>query len=449
MGSGTKADVTSLVRFAPSPTGRMHIGNGRTAILNWLFTRKAGGGFVLRYDDTDLERSKQEFAEGIAQDLDWLGIRPDRVEYQSKRFDSHRAAAERLKAQGRLYPCYETADELERRRKRQLARHEPPVYDRAALKLTDQDRLTLESQGRRPHWRFKLEHRVVEWNDLIRGPQHIDTTNLSDPVLVREDATYLYTLPSVVDDIDFGVTHVIRGEDHVVNAAVQIELFETLGGKAPNFAHHSLLIGADGHGLSKRLGSLSVAAMREQGLEAMAVVSHAALLGTSDSIHPCLDYRELIEGFDLHKLSRAPARFDENELRGLNARLLHMLPYRAVKERLAFGDEVFWLAVRGNLSTLADARLWHDIVSGSVIPVIAAQDRDFIKAAARLLPPAPWTGETWKSWTGAVKAETGRKGKALFMPLRLALTGLDHGPELALLLPLIGHERTLQKLTVQ
>jgi glutamyl-tRNA synthetase len=446
MASGTKGDVTSLVRFAPSPTGRMHIGNSRTAILNWLFARKAGGGFVLRYDDTDLERSKREFAEGIAQDLDWLGIRPDRVEYQSKRFDSYRAAAEQLQAQGRLYPCYETADELERRRKRQLARHEPPVYDRAALKLTDQDRLTLEAQGRRPHWRFKLEHRVVEWNDLIRGPQHIDTTNLSDPVLVREDATYLYTLPSVVDDIDFGITHVIRGEDHVVNTAVQIELFEALGGTAPNFAHHSLLIGADGHGLSKRLGSLSVAAMREQGLEAMAVVSHAALLGTSDSIRPCVDYRELIEGFDLHKLSRAPARFDENELRGLNARLLHMLPYRAVKERLAFGDEAFWLAVRGNLSTLADARLWHDIVSGSVIPVIAAQDRDFIKAAARFLPPAPWTGETWTSWTGAVKAETGRKGKALFMPLRLALTGLDHGPELALLLPLIGHKRALERL---
>jgi glutamyl-tRNA synthetase len=438
--------MAPVLRFAPSPTGRIHIGNSRTAILNWLFARKSGGIFVLRYDDTDIERSKAEFAEGIALDLNWLGIIPDRVEYQSKRFDAYRAAAEKLKASGRLYPCYETADELERRRKRQLARHQPPVYDRAALKLTDAERRALEAEGRKPHWRFKLEHRIVEWNDLIRGPQHIDTTNLSDPVLVREDGTYLYTLPSVVDDIDFGITHVIRGEDHVVNTAVQIELFEALGGKVPDFAHHSLLTGADGQGLSKRLGSLAIASLREQGLEAMAVVSHAALLGTSDSIHPCIDYRELIDGFDLHKLSRAPARFDENELRGLNARLLHMLPYSAVKDRLTHGDEAFWLAVRGNLTTLADVENWWTTIAGTITPQIAGEDRDFIAAAARLLPPAPWNGETWKVWTDAVKVETGRKGKGLFMPLRLALTGLDHGPELALLLPLIGRERAISRL---
>ncbi|MGE0005334.1 MAG: glutamate--tRNA ligase [Parvibaculaceae bacterium] len=439
--------MTPTLRFAPSPTGRIHIGNARTAILNWLFARKSDGRFVLRYDDTDVERSTPEFARGIARDLDWLGIAPDRVEYQSRRFGAYRAAAEKLKAAGRLYPCYETADELERRRKRQLARHRPPVYDRAALKLTPRERDALEAQSRRPHWRFRLEHRVVAWNDLIRGPQHIDTTNLSDPVLVREDGTYLYTLPSVVDDMDFGITHVIRGEDHVVNTAVQIELFEALGGKAPDFAHHSLLTGADGQGLSKRLGSLSIASLRERGLEAMAVVSHAALLGTSESIHPCADYRELIEGFDLHKLSRAPARFDENELTGLNARLLHMLPYAAVKDRLGCGDEAFWLAVRGNLETLADARYWHEVVAGAVTPVVAAQDRDFVRAAARLLPPAPWTADSWKAWTEAVKAETGRKGKALFMPLRLALTGLDHGPELALLLPLIGRQRAVTRLS--
>jgi glutamyl-tRNA synthetase len=439
-------EVSAILRFAPSPTGRIHIGNSRTAILNWLFARKSGGQFVLRYDDTDLERSTKEFADGIAQDLYWLGIVPDRVEYQSKRFDAYRTAAERLKGAGRLYPCYETADELERRRKRQLARHQPPVYDRAALELTDEERRALEAEGRKPHWRFKLEHRIVEWTDLIRGPQHIDTTNLSDPVLVREDGTFLYTLPSVVDDIDFGITHVIRGEDHVVNTAVQIELYEALGGKVPDFAHHSLLTGADGHGLSKRLGSLSIAQMRDGGLEPMAVVSHAALLGTSDSIHPCADYRELVDGFDLDKLSRAPARFDENELRGLNARLLHMLPYEAVKDRLAFGDEAFWLAVRGNLSTLADAQSWHGIVSGSVTPVIAPEDRDFIQAAARLLSPAPWTSETWKAWTEAVKAETGRKGKALFMPLRLALTGRHDGPELRSLLPLAGRRACLDRL---
>ncbi|WP_119388899.1 glutamate--tRNA ligase [Taklimakanibacter lacteus] len=439
--------MAPVLRFAPSPTGRIHIGNGRTAILNWLYARKNGGKFVLRYDDTDVERSKVEFAEGIAVDLDWLGITPDRVEYQSKRFAAYDAAAERLKATGRLYPCYETADELERRRKRQLARHQPPVYDRAALKLSDAERKALEAEGRKPHWRFKLEHRIVEWTDLIRGPQHIDTTNLSDPVLVREDGTYLYTLPSVVDDIDFGITHVIRGEDHVVNTAVQIEIFEALAGTVPSFAHHSLLTGADGQGLSKRLGSLAIAALRDEGLEAMAVVSHAALLGTSDSIHPCIDYRELIDGCDLGKLSRAPARFDDNELRGLNARLLHMLPYEAVKTRLTRGDEAFWLAVRGNLTLFADVGAWWTIVAGDITPVIAGEDRDFIATAAQLLPPSPWSSETWKTWTEAVKAKTGRKGKALFMPLRLALTGLDHGPELALLLPLIGHDRAAARLT--
>jgi glutamyl-tRNA synthetase len=289
----------TILRFAPSPTGRIHIGNARTAILNWLLAQKTGGQFILRYDDTDTARSKTEFADSIAVDLDWMGIKPKRVEWQSKRFDKYNAAAEKLKASGHLYPCYESADELDRRRKRQLARHQPPVYDRAALKLTDDDRAKLEAEGRKPHWRFKLDHHQVEWTDLIRGPVHIDTVTLSDPVLVREDGSYLYTLPSVVDDIEFGITHVIRGEDHVVNAAVQIEITKALGGAIPAYAHHSLLIGADGAGLSKRLGSLSITAMREDGLEAMAVVSHAALLGTSDAIHPCTDYKELIEGFDL------------------------------------------------------------------------------------------------------------------------------------------------------
>jgi glutamyl-tRNA synthetase len=435
-----------VLRFAPSPTGRIHIGNARTAILNWLYAQKNGGTFMLRYDDTDVDRSKAEFADAIAVDLDWLGIKPDVVEHQSKRVAVYDAAVAKLKSSGRLYPCYETADELERRRKRQLARHQPPVYDRAALKLTTEDRQALEAEGRKPHWRFKLEHRVVEWNDLIRGSQHIDTTKLSDPVLVREDGSYLYTLTSVVDDTDFGITHVIRGEDHVVNTAVQIQIFEALSGSAPIFAHHSLLTGADGQGLSKRLGSLSIASLREQGLEAMAVVSHASLLGTSDSIHPCIDYRELIEGFDLGKLSRAPARFDENELRGLNARLLHMLPYEAVKSRLPHGDGAFWLAVRGNLTVFADVHDWWMIVAGEITPVIAAEDRDFIATAVQLLPPSSWNSETWKAWTDAVKAGTGRKGKALFMPLRKALTGLDHGPELALLLPLIGHDRALERL---
>ena len=437
----------TILRFAPSPTGRIHIGNARTAILNWLMAQKTGGQFILRYDDTDVARSKTEHAEAIATDLDWLGIKPARVEYQSKRFDKYYAAAEKLRGSSHLYACYESADELDRRRKRQLARHQPPIYDRAALKLTADDRAKLEAEGRKPHWRFKLDHTTVEWTDLIRGPQHIDTATLSDPVLIREDGSYLYTLPSVVDDIEFGITHVIRGEDHVVNAAVQIEITKALGGAIPAYAHHSLLTGADGAGLSKRLGSLSIGAMRENGLEAMAVVSIAALLGTSDSIYPCADYKELVEGFDLAKLSRAPARFDEAELDHLNAKLLHMLPWDAVKDRLAYGSEAFWLAVRGNLEKLSDAKAWHEIISGKIIPVVAAEDRSFVSDAAKSLPAEPWDSTTWKTWTDALKLATGRKGKQLFMPLRLALTGLDHGPELAALLPLISRQKAMDRLT--
>jgi len=436
----------TIVRFAPSPTGRIHIGNARTAVLNWLFALKSGGQFILRYDDTDTARSTKEYADGIAADLDWLGIKPHRVEWQSKRFARYDAMVEKLKADGRLYPCYETSDELERRRKRQEARGGPRIYDRAALKLTAEDRAALEAQGRRPHWRFKLEHRIVDWTDMIRGPQHTDLASQSDPVLVREDGTYLYTLPSVIDDIDFGVTHVIRGEDHVTNAAVQIEITQALGGNVPTYAHHSLLTGTDGKGLSKRLGSLSIGAMRESGLEAMAVVSHAALLGTSDNIHPCADYSELVEGFDLGKLSRAPAKFDEAELNHLNAKLLHHLPWEAVRDRLQFGSEAFWLAIRGNIEKLLDSKTWFDIVTNRINPVVSGEDRAFVTDARALLPQSPWDGTTWKIWTDTVKAATGRKGKPLFMPLRLALTGLDHGPELAQLLPLIGRERALERL---
>ena len=436
----------TVLRFAPSPTGRIHIGNARTAILNWLMAQKTGGQFILRYDDTDTGRSKTAYAESIAVDLEWMGIKPTRVEFQSKRLDRYYAAAEKLKASGRLYPCYETADELDRKRKRQAAKHLPPVYDRAALKLTNEDRAKLEAEGRKPHWRFKLDHHQVEWNDLVRGPVHIDTASQSDPVLIREDGSYLYTFCSVVDDIEFGVTHIIRGEDHVVNAAVQTEITRALGGAIPAYAHHSLLIGSDGAGLSKRLGSLSITAMRESGLEAMAVVSHAALLGTSDSIHPCADYKELVDGFDLAKLSRAPARFDEAELKHINAKLLHMLPWEAVKDRLGYGNEAFWLAVRGNLEKLSDAKAWHEIIAGKIMPIVVAEDRGFVSDAAKSLPAEPWDSTTWKTWTEALKLASGRKGKQLFMPLRLALTGLDHGPELAALLPIIGRQKVMDRL---
>jgi glutamyl-tRNA synthetase len=443
--------MTITVRFAPSPTGRIHIGNARTAILNWLFARKNNGRFILRFDDTDLERSTKEFAEGISTDLEWLGLAPDKVYRQSERFAMYDAAAEKLKTDGRLYACYETAEELDYKRKRQLARHQPPVYDRTGLNLTDEDRARLEADGRNPHWRFKLDQRDIHWADLVRGDVHIDTHSLSDPVLIREDGSYLYTLPSVVDDIDMKITHVIRGEDHTTNAAVQVEIFEALGARAPGFAHHSLLVGADGKGLSKRLGSLSIAAMRDEGLEAMAVVSHGALIGTSEAIEPHTDMSTLLEAFDLSKLSRAPGRFDMAELENLNARIVHQLPYEQVKDRLAEmdadGGEAFWQAVHGNLEKVSDAEGWYEIVFGSPRCEIAQEDSEFTTQAGGLLPDAPWDENTWKTWTSAVKDATGRKGKGLFMPLRLALTGLSHGPELANLLPLIGRERALARLS--
>lgn len=440
--------MAPVVRFAPSPTGRLHIGNARPALLNWLHALASGGTFILRFDDTDRERSTEEFARAIADDLHWLGVDPHRTVRQSDRFPIYDAAADRLRALGRLYPCYESEDELERRRKRQAARGLPPIYDRAALKLTAEEKAAFEAEGRKPHWRFLLDHETVEWDDLVRGPSHIDCASLSDPVLIRADGTYLYTLPSVVDDVDLGVTDVIRGEDHVTNTAVQIQLFRLLGGAAPRFGHHNLLTTAGGEGLSKRLGHLSLASLRERGLEPMAVASLAVLVGSSEAVRPVATMEELASFVKLDRLSRAPAKFDETELDALNARLLHETPYAAVAERLAGlgvgGGEAFWLAVRGNVERLAQAADWWAVVTGPVEPVI--EEHAFVDAAAGLLPPEPWGAETWGAWTEAVKAATGAKGRALFMPLRLALTGLAHGPELKALLPLIGRARALARL---
>ncbi|HEY8382661.1 MAG TPA: glutamate--tRNA ligase [Microvirga sp.] len=437
-----------IVRFAPSPTGFIHIGNARTALLNALFARREGGTFVLRFDDTDLERSKAEYAEAIERDLAWLGTPPDLVVRQSERFPLYDDVAERLRVMGRLYAAYETPDELEFRRKRQLARGLPPIYDRAALQLSPEDRTRLEAEGRRPHWRFKLDHRDVAWDDLVRGPCHVDCASLSDPVLVREDGTYLYTLPSVADDIALAITHVIRGEDHVTNTAVQIQIFEALGSPAPIFGHHNLLTTASGEGLSKRLGHLSLQGLREGGLEPQAVASLAVLVGSAEAVRPVADLDELARLVDFAHISRAPAKFDEGELSQLNARLVHEMPYAAVADRLQVlgvgGGEAFWLAVRTNLTRVAEAAQWWPVVQGPVTPVI--EDRAFAEAAAAALPPGPWDQTTWKTWTEAVKAATGAKGKALFMPLRLALTGRDHGPELAALLPLIGPEKAKARL---
>jgi glutamyl-tRNA synthetase len=437
------------VRFAPSPTGRLHVGNIYVALNNWLFAKQGGGHFLLRLDDTDRERSTQEFADGIQADLTWLGLAWDEFTRQSERITTYDASAEKLKQSGRLYACYETAEELALRRKVQLSQGKPPVYDRAALALTDADRAKLEAEGRRPHWRFKLDARTVEWNDLVRGPQHIDESSQSDPILIREDGTYLYTLPSVVDDIELKVSHVIRGNDHVTNTATQIQIYEALGSAAPGFAHLPLLVDAGGEGLSKRIGSLSVGQLRDEGLEPMAINAYLAHIGSGTAVEPARRLTELLAGHDLGKFGKTSPRFDPQELRNLNARLLHALDFTAAQPQLAaLGydqvDNRLWDAARGNLEKIGDIALWQRICRSEIAPVVA--DSGFASKAAELLPAEPWDVDTWRTWTDAVKQSTGKKGKELFLPLRLALTGVEHGPELKALLPLIGRDRALKRL---
>ncbi len=452
--------MTVTVRFAPSPTGHIHIGNSRPALYNWLYARKMDGRFILRFDDTDLERSKKEYAESIETDLRWLGISPDVIERQSDRVSAYEAAAEKLKTAGLLYPCYETPDELERRRSRQRALGRPPVYDRAGLKQTKEERAAFEAEGRKPHWRFVLPNHdgdpfqtkrtEVTWNDLCRGDQTVDLASMSDPVLIRADGTFLYTLPSIVDDIDMGVSHIIRGEDHVSNTGVQIAIFEALGATAPVFGHHNLLTTRDGEGLSKRKGALSIGSLRESGVEAMAVCSLAVLTGTSQAVEAVPSMDALVEKFDLTSVSRSSAKFDPEDLKGLNARLVHEMPYADAKDRLDYmgvgGGEAFWNAIRGNCETVNDAKGYWQIVGGPVESRIEDEDREFIAKAKELLPDGEMTLETWGAWTSALKAESGRKGRGLFMPLRRVLTGLDHGPDMKEMLPLIGRKSILDRL---
>ena len=437
------------VRFAPSPTGKLHVGNIFVALHNWLFARHADGRFLLRLDDTDKERSTAEFATQIQEDLTWLGLAWDEFQRQAAGLQRYDGATEKMKSIGRLYPCYESAEELALKRKVQLGQGRPPIYDRAALSLSDADRQRLEAEGRRPHWRFKLEPRRVEWHDLVRGLQHIEETSQSDPVLVREDGNYLYTLTSVVDDIAFGITHVIRGNDHVTNTATQIQIFEAMDAAVPVFAHLPLLVDAAGEGLSKRLGSLSIASLREEGLEPMAINAYLAHVGSGEPARPVNDLAPLAASHDLKNFGKTSPRFDPKELRHLNARLVHALPHDAALGHLkALGldgiDAELWDAARHNVEKIEDIALWHRICRGRIEPRIV--DSDFARVAADLLPGEPWSGETWSEWTEAVRQTSGRKGKALFMPLRLALTGEDHGPEMKLLLPLIGRPKAQARL---
>jgi len=441
--------MSVTVRWAPSPTGRIHLGNARPALLNWFFARRHAGRYVLRMDDTDLARSTREFADGIEQDLAWLGVVPDLLIRQSERTALYDAARDRLISAGRLYPCYETEEELDRKRARARLLGKPPIYDRAALSLTDEDRARLEAEGRRPHWRFRLDGRPVHFDDLIKGPQTVNTASMSDPVLIRADGSYLYTLPSVVDDIELSITHVIRGEDHVSNTGTQIEIIEALGGTVPRFAHHNLLTDAQGQGFSKRLGSQSIADLRAEGYEPLAVAIVATLTGTSLPVEP-YDSLDAVAGrLDFSMISHGSARFDPAELDGLNARLLHAMPYAEAAPRLsALGleGEAMWLLLRENLSRFPDIVEWSRLVTGPVEPVVAPEDRDFLALARAMLPPEPWDETTWGHWTDALKAATGRKGRALFLPLRLALTGRPDGPELRSLLPLLGRKACLDRL---
>jgi len=437
--------MTVTTRFAPSPTGNLHVGNVRTALHNWLLAKQAGGRFLLRIDDTDAERSREEHVAAIKTDLAWLGLAWDGEERQSARFDLYEAEFRKLAAAGRVYRCYETSQELELKRKVLLGRGLPPIYDRAALALSEADHAARAAAGESPHWRFLLDHTLpIEWEDGIRGAQHFDPAKMSDPVIRRADGSWLYLLPSVIDDIAMGITDVLRGEDHVSNTATQLQMFTALGSPPPRFAHEALLTGAEGK-LSKRLGSLGMAELREAGIEPEALVALLARLGTSDPVDPALDAGALAAAFDLAHFGRAPARFDETELHRINAAIVHRLPFARVAHLLPAGmSEAAWDAIRPNLAHISEAAEWWQVVTGPVAaPDFAADDRAFLAQAAALLGDQVLD---WQGLTGALKEATGRKGKPLFLPLRQALTGHDHGPEMAALLPLIGREAAVARL---
>jgi len=437
------------VRFAPSPTGQLHVGNVRTALVNYLFARHHGGQFMLRIDDTDTERSTEAFEQSIRDDLLWLGMGWDCEDRQSGRLQRYDDALALLVAAGRAYPCFETAEELGLKRKAQLMAGKPPVYDRAALKLTPEQIDTLKAEGKTPHYRFLLNHEQVSWTDLVRGEVSYHMSSLSDPVLMREDGRVIYTMASVVDDIDHGITTILRGEDHVTNSAAQIQLFEALGSAAPKMGHLALLAGMEGEGLSKRLGSLSIAQLRDDGIQSAAITSLLGRIGTSNPIEAFFDMQPLIETFDMSAFGRSTAKFSDSELGQINAKLLQGLAFDKVTEQLtglglAEITAEFWEVVKGNIDRLEDAGIWWQICYQPVTPDI--DDAEFIGQAASLLPDGEFTENSWSEWTKAVSAETGVKGRGLFMPLRKALTGQSHGPDMGRLLPFIGRQTALVRL---
>ena len=433
----------TITRFAPSPTGYIHVGNLRTALMNYLIARKSGGQFILRLDDTDQERSKQEYADGIKEDLAWLGLHWDRVEKQSLRMDRYGEAADQLRAVGRFYECFETPVELDLKRKKQLNMHKPPVYDRSSLRLTEAERAQMRAEGRAGYWRFQLDQERIEWNDGVLGPISIDAASVSDPVLIRADGQILYTFASSVDDIDMGVTFIVRGADHVTNTATQIQIMQALGGTPPDFAHHSLLTGPQGEELSKRLGVLALRDLRARGVEPMALLSLMARLGSSKPVELAGSMQDLIDGFDIGTFGAAPTKFNDEDLFPLTRAHVQSLPLPAVADRIAAlgvpadKAELFWSVAKGNITVLSDLEGWWHLFRDGATPLVDAEDVDFVRQALTLLPARPWTHETWAQWTEAAKAATGRKGKGLYRPLRRALTGLDAGPEMADVMPLL------------
>lgn len=436
------------LRFAPSPTGLLHVGNARQALANALYARRHGGQFQLRIDDTDIGRSREELVEAIQKDLHWMGIQWDETFRQTERLDRYAAAIEKLKASGHLYPCFESEQELAAKRETQIRQRRAPVYDRAMLKMTPQQRAQAEANGKVPYWRFKLSNTTVRWRDMVMGDCQVKLPSVSDPVLVRTDGTVLYTLASVVDDLETGITHIIRGEDHVTNTGVQIDIAQALGAHPDHFrfAHLPLLLDENGGKLSKRFDACSLRTFRQDGIEATALISYLARLGSSDD-PMLLPFDEQAKIYDISHISRSAARFDTRQLLAMNHKLLAQTPYTDVADRLPKGaTEAFWLAIRGNIELLSEARLWHNVTDGDIIPPVQEGEDDFLKEAASLLPPEPWDETTWKAWITAVREKTGRSGKALFHPLRLALTGEEQGPELRDLLPLIGRSRALARL---
>jgi len=435
-------------RFAPSPTGFLHVGNARTALISWLFARRNQGTFILRIDDTDQERSQQRYVDAIKEDLIWLGLTWDKEVVQSHRMEQYNAAKEQMLKDGRLYPCYETTEELQIKKKLLLGQNKPPIYDRAALSLTAQQKQELEISGINPHYRFLLSEGKIEWPDLVRGSISFDTKNLSDPVLIRADGTMTYSIASVVDDVEFKISHIIRGEDHITNSATHVQLFSAMGAAIPEFAHISLLKSKEG-GISKRYGGFEIRSLREQGFDPMAVLSLLAKMGTSDAIEGCTDINKLIEGFSMAKQSKSTVTYDIAELTRLNSQILHHKSWDEVKAQLydmgmSGVTSMFWDAVRPNISTLSEVKDWYDICCAKITP--CTDDVEFTTKAAQLLPEGEFDQTTWDQWMKIVKAETGRSGKDLFMPIRKALTNMEHGPELKLVLVILGRDTTYKRL---